>query len=102
MSKPQEHKTPNGYSWYRLDDDAYGNPRIMAHFMNLVSPTRRHEAHNMHPTDIFATIDDMEQWAKNTVHGKRYRAKWFGGGIVWSSYLNDKQIDELIDGIQSK
>ena len=101
MIKPQEHKTPNGYSWYRLDDDAIGNPRIMTHFLNLVSPKQKSEAHDMHPTDMIATIDTMEQWAKRAIHGKTYRAQWFGGGIVWSSYISDKQIDELIDGIQA-
>lgn len=101
MNKPQEHKTPNGYVWYRLDNDTYGTPRIMTHFMCLVSPMQRREAHDMHPTDMFATIDDMEQWAKNAVHGKIYRAKWFGGGIVWQSYLSDSQINDMIDGIQA-
>lgn len=102
MSKPQEHKTPNGYSWYRIDNDANGNPRIMTHFLNLVSSKQQSKAHDMHPTDMTSTIDTMEQWAKRAVHGKTYRASWFGGGIVWQSYLSDKQIDELIDGIQSK
>lgn len=101
MSKPQEHTTPNGYSWYRLDNDANGNPRIMTHFLNLISPKQQSKAKDMHPTDMIAAINTMEQWAKRKVHGKTYRAEWFGGGIVWSTYISDKQIDELIDGINA-
>ena len=101
MSKPQEHKTPNGYSWYRLDNDTYGNPRIMTHFMCLVSPRQRSEARNMHPTDMIATIDALKQTAMESVDGKKYRGQWYGGFIVWQSYLSDPQINDMIDGIQA-
>lgn len=101
MNKPQEHTTPNGNIWYRLDNDAYGNPRVVTHFLNLVSPTQEREAHRLNANNVCAAIDAMEQWAKETVHGKNYRAKWFGGGIVWKPYLDDEQINNLIDGIRA-
>ena len=97
MSKPREHKTPHGYIWYRLNNDDYGNPRVMTHFLTLVSPKQQRKAHDMHPTNI----DALKQWAKERVNGKNYRARWFDGGIVWQSYLSDKQIDDLIDSIQA-
>ena len=102
MNKPQEHITPNGNVWYHLGNDAYGNPRVMTHFLNLIGPMEQREAHRMSANNERASIDTLEQWAKETVNGRNYRAKWFGGGIVWKSYLNDEQINNLIDGIQAK
>ena len=102
MNKVKEYKTPNGNIWYRLENDAYGNPRIMTHFLNLVSPSQLREARHMSANNECESIDILEQWARETVNGRNYRAKWFGGGIVWKSYLNDEQINNLIDGIQAK
>lgn len=99
MNKPQEHTTPNGNTWYRLDNDIYGNPRVMAHFLNLVSPMSERKAHRLNANDECASINTLEQWARETVNGKNYRGKWFGGGIVWQSHLNDEQINNMIDGI---
>ena len=94
-----EHTTPNGALWYRLENDTNGNPRIMTHFLNLVSPGQQREADRQSANDTFVSINILMQWAKDTVHGKKYRAKWFGGGIVWQSYLSDEQVNNLIDGI---
>ena len=102
MNKPQEHTTPNGNVWYRLENDAYGNPRVMTHFLNLVSPTLKQKANDMRIYNEVEKIEALERWAKIRVNGKSYRAKWFGGGIVWTSYLNDEQFNNLIDGIQTK
>jgi hypothetical protein len=102
MEKAQEHKTPNGNVWYRLKNDAYGNPRIMTHFLNLVSPPQLREAHRMSANNECASINTLKQWARETVNGRNYRAKWFGGGIVWQSWLSDSQINDMIDGIQAK
>ena len=96
-----EHTTANGAIWYRLENDMNGNPRVMTHFLNLVSPDQLREADRMSANDASASINILEQWAKDTVRGKKYRAKWFGGGIVWQSYLNDEQINNLIDGIKA-
>ena len=101
MNKVKEYTTPNGYTWYRLENNAYGSPRIMTHFLNLVSPHQQLEALHMSANGEAGSIDIMEQLAKEIVSGRNYQAKWFGGGIVWQSYLNDEQINNLIDGIQA-
>ena len=102
MNKAQEHKTPNGYIWYRLENNVYGSPRVMTHFLNLVSPYQLRKAHNMSANNECESTNILERWAKLAVHGRAYRARWFGGGIVWTSYLNDEQINDLIDGIQAQ
>lgn len=102
MNKAQEHTTPNGYIWYRLENNVYGSPRVMTHFLNLVSPYQLRKAYNMSANNASESIKTLERWAKLEVHGRSYRARWFGGGIVWTSCLSDKQIDDLIDCIQAQ
>ena len=58
----------NGVAFYRVDPDVNGNPRYVFHFLELARD-----------------YDTAVKLAKR-FGGKRYRAKWFGGGIVVQSY----------------
>lgn len=53
---------------FRIPNDVNGNPRYVVHFMDL---------------DIkLADYDNI-----NKLYGfNKYRAKWFGGGVVFQSY----------------
>lgn len=73
----------------------------MTHFMNLVSPMQIREADRLNGNDACASIGTLEKWAKECVNGRSYTAKWFGGGIVWRSYLGDSDINALIDCINA-
>lgn len=53
--------------YWRVDNDLYGNPRFVVHYLSVAKPN-----------------ESYESVAKR--FGKRYRAKWFGGGIVFQSY----------------
>ena len=53
---------------FRIPNDLNGNPRYVVHFMDL---------------DIKLSYYDNI----NKLYGfKKYRAKWFGGGVVFQSY----------------
>lgn len=58
---------------YRVDNDVNGNPRYVVHFINF----------NI-------DLDDYDSaYTKKllrTAGGKIYRAKWFGGGYVFTGY----------------
>lgn len=58
----------NEITAFRIPNDVNGNPRYVVHFMDL---------------DIkLADYDNI-----NKLYGfNKYRAKWFGGGIVFQSY----------------
>ena len=65
-------KIINGIEVFRVDNDVNGNPRYVVHFLSL--------------SDNYN--EALSQARK--IGGKKYRAKWFGGGIVFSSYnLNE-------------
>jgi hypothetical protein len=52
----------------RINNDINGNPRYVCHFLNIA--------------------DDYETAVKlaNTIGGKKYHTKQYGGGIVFQSY----------------
>ena len=53
---------------FRIENDVNGNPRYVVHFLDL----------NIKLSDY----DNI-----NKLYGfKKYRAKWFGGGVVFQSY----------------
>ena len=73
--------TTNEIDFVRINNDTNGNPRYVCHFLN---------------------IDDNYQDAvkkANTIGGRKYHTKSYGGGIVFQSYnIEDtaKRIKELL------
>ena len=61
-------QTINGVTFSHINNDYYGNPRYVFHFLNL--------------------SDSYERAIKlsHQIGGRKYTAKWYGGGIVISSY----------------
>ena len=62
----------------RIDNCINGNPRYVIHFL-----------------DIADNYIDAINIAKS-IGGKKYRAKWFGGGIVFSSYNVIEDLKRII------
>jgi len=65
MKKPVNK---NGVDFVRIKNDTNGNPRYIFHFLELSK--------------------DYNEACRiaSKFGGKRYRAKWYGGGIVCQSY----------------
>jgi len=64
----KEPVTKNGVDFVRINNDVNGNPRYIFHFLEL------------------STDYDEACRIASKFDGKRYRAKWYGGGIVCQSY----------------
>ena len=62
----------------RIDNDANGNPRYVVHFI-----------------DIADNYIDAINIAKQ-IGGKKYRAKWINGGVVFSSYNVKEDLKRII------
>ena len=63
----------------RIDNCINGNPRYIIHFLSIAD-----------------TYQDAINIAKQ-IGGKKYRAKWFGGGIVFSSYNVAEDLKQIIN-----
>jgi len=57
-----------GIEFYSINNDVNGNPRYVCHWVNFSD--NYHKARKL----------------VKAFGGKTYRAKWYGGGIVFSSY----------------
>ena len=67
---------------FRIPNDVNGNPRYVVHFMDL---------------DIKLTDYDNI----NKLYGfKKYRAKWFGGGVVFQSYNIQDTLNFALDKVK--
>ena len=62
----------------RIDNCVNGNPRYVVHFI-----------------DIANTYQEAINISKQ-IGGKKYRAKWFGGGVVFSSYNVIEDLKRII------
>ena len=64
----KESQNKNGVDFVRIDNDTNGNPRYIFHFLELSQ-----------------NYDEACRIASK-FGGRKYRAKWYGGGIVCQSY----------------
>ena len=65
---------------YSIDNDVNGNPRYVLHYLALA------DSYNKAISII-----------KN-IGGRSYGAKWFGGGVVFSSYSVESDLEFAIKG----
>lgn len=75
-----ELTTNVGINFTRIDNDTNGNPRYVCHYLNIA--------------------DNYSEAVKkaNTIGGRKYHTKKYGGGIVFQSYnIEDtaKRIKEI-------
>ena len=67
---------------FRIPNDVNGNPRYVVHFMDL--------------NIKLADYDNI-----NKLYGfNKYRAKWFGGGVVFQSYNIQDTLNWALDKVK--
>lgn len=69
-------------NWTRVNNDVYGNPRYVVHYLDI-TPNKYRTA------DILKRYDMTVKWA-NKLGGRKYHNKQYGGGIVFQSYNLDE------------
>ena len=74
----------------RVNNDVYGNPRYVIHFMDLLTDEEK---------DSLKVSEMYELAVKKArkIGGKRYRGKDFGGGIVFQSYNMEETAKNIND-----
>lgn len=85
----------NKVSFTRIENDVNGNPRYVINFQELVNDNDRETTK---PDPSLDKLFAVALKKARTIGGRTYRAKWYGGGIVFQSYnINEleKQILEL-------
>ena len=66
----------------RVNNDVNGNPRYVVHFLHFLTDKEKGGIPAVGAFGYGLAVKRANAW----VGGKRYRAKSYGGGIVFSSY----------------
>ena len=78
------------FDWTRTNNDTNGNPRYVLHFLNLNTRAEL-DAVPWIPTYAIAVK------RANTIGGKKYHTKGYGGGIVFQSYSLEDTERAILD-----
>ncbi len=92
-------KTHNGT---RVNNDGFGNPRYVWHFLDFTNNADSERAHNEVAHGVFA-LGRLKEIAVKKAHkigGKPYLGRDFGGGIVFTTY-SPEVVQEKIDGLKN-
>ena len=82
---------------YKVTHDTNGNPRWVVHFLDLL--TGEEQAQIRDNAAPFKSVESLHNAAlakARKAHGQKYRAKWFGGGIVFQSYYIESDLKAVI------
>ena len=71
-------KSGKQLSVHQVTNDIYGNPRYVIHYL-----------------DIADTYGEALKIIRQ-IGGKMYTAKWYGGGLVFSTYNLEHKLEELM------
>ena len=85
--KAVSKETVSGIDFFRVNSDINGNSRYVVHYLSI-------------PVDESVSVWDRYDEAlkkARTIGGRKYTAKWFGGGIVFQSC----SLRELADAIHT-
>jgi hypothetical protein len=74
----------NNITFTRINNDVNGNPRYVVHFLALITE----QESNSTPNDWnrIRSLYNLALDKSRAFGGKKYRAKSYGGGIVFQSY----------------
>ena len=63
---------------HQVNNDSFGNPRYVIHYLEIADTY----------SEALAII--------RKIGGKMYTAKWYGGGLVFSTYTLENTLEELL------
>ena len=72
----------NDFNVYQVDYDVNGNSRYVVHYLTI-------DYDKDETQSFFINQARQIEHALQMLHGKKYRAKSFGGGIVFQAYAGD-------------
>ena len=78
----------------RVNNDVNGNPRYVVHFLHFLTDKEKEDVAGYGAYSLAA------KRANAWIGGKRYRAKSYGGGIVFSSYNVESECSHVNEALE--
>ena len=83
---------------HKVAHDVNGNPRYVVHYLDLLTNKEQEELWQSSARGEWVDASYKAALAKaRKIGGKVYRAKWFGGGIVFQSYNLESDLTRIIN-----
>ncbi len=79
----------------RVNNDTYGNPRYVCHFLDLITEKDREGIPDYDISQLYAVAIRKAK----KIHGHKFHNKQYGGGIVFQSY-NIEELENQINKIK--
>ena len=76
--------------FFRVPSDTNGNPRFVVHFLDLLVEGETSRTTPLR--DLYA----LAIRRANQIGGRKYRARWFGGGVVFQSYCLEELHNDIL------
>ena len=83
----------NRIEFTRVNNDTNGNPRYVCHFFNLLKDD---ESYNIPLSERY----NIAVSRANTIGGRKFHNKQYGGGIVFQSYNIEQTEQDILNLIK--
>ena len=74
------------YNWTKVKNDINGNPKFVLHFLQMLSPEEMQTFHEQYGLNAISQAYAFACKRANSIGGRKYHNKSYGGGIVFQSY----------------
>jgi hypothetical protein len=95
----------NQIEFTRVDCDSCANSRFVCHFFNFINEKdeeKAKELEKINPSRSYISrLYDIAVSKARTINGSKYRAKHYGGGIVFTT-PNPEEIEKKIIDLKNK
>ena len=90
--RKQIDTTGHDFNIWQIDHDINGNARYVVHYLTIPFQDDVTQP-------FYINQNNHIEHARRALYGKKYRAKWFGGGIVFQAYAGDP-VKHVLDAIE--
>ena len=84
--------TGHDFRIWQIDHDVNGNARYVVHYLDIP-----YQGDDSQP--FYINQSNHIERARKALYGKKYRAQWFGGGIVFQADAGDP-VKHVLDAIE--
>ena len=83
-------------SFYRMNNDTYGNPRYVCHFLELITDQDIDRQRENKESFIVNSMYELALSRVKKIGGTKFHNKQFAGGIIFQSYNLNDEVESIL------